>query len=99
MSKMLVVWPLGPTLTFSLSEGTRGIPLHVRKGDPKSVTVGGGRPRNEHSRPKAAMARGCARKNAGSFQTFEMSSSKSSGVGAPARVEIRIEGAAFVSKP
>ena len=47
------------------------------------MTVGGGTPRRVHSRPNAAIARGWARKNAGSFQTGEISSSRSSGVGAP----------------
>jgi hypothetical protein len=56
--------------------------------EPNSVTVGGGTPRRVHSRPKAAMARGWARKNAGSFHTLVISSSRSSGVGAPVRVLI-----------
>ncbi len=42
----------------------------MRNGEPNSVTVGGGTPRRVHSRPNAAIARGCARKNAGSFQTL-----------------------------
>ena len=67
----------------SLSDGMSGRPRQVRNGEPNSVTVGGGTPRRVHSRPNAAMARGCARKNAGSFQTLAMSSSRSSGVGAP----------------
>ncbi len=45
-----------------------GMPRQVRKGEPKMVAVGGGTPRRVHSRPNAAMARGCARKKAGSFQ-------------------------------
>jgi hypothetical protein len=51
-------------------------------------TVGGGTPRRVHSRPNAAIAVGCARKKPGSFQTFVMSSSRSSGVGEPERVLI-----------
>ena len=64
------------------------MPRQVRNGEPKIETVGGGTPRRVHSRPKAAIAAGCARKNAGSFQTREISSSRSSGVGAPVRVLI-----------
>ena len=66
----------------SLSVGISGMPRQVRKGEPKIVAVGGGTPRKVHSRPKAAMARGWARKKAGSFQMRESSSSRSSGVGA-----------------
>ena len=70
----------------SLSEGTSGMPRQVMNGEPNKVTVGGGTPRRVHSRPKAAMARGWARKNAGSFQTLVSSSSRSSGVGRRLRV-------------
>ena len=87
---MLVV-PRPPSLPAmpTLSDGMSGIPRQVMNGEPNSVTVGGGTPRRVHSRPNAAMARGCARKNAGSFQTRVINSSRSSGVGAPARVATR----------
>src|SRR5271157_6669479 len=85
--------------TASLLVGTSGIPLQVRKGEPNMVTVGGGTPRRVHSRPKAAIAAGWARKNPGSFQTREISSSRSSGVGAPLRVLIRIDGATLAKRP
>jgi len=85
--------------TRTLSLGTSGIPRQVKNGEPNIVTVGGGTPRRVHSRPKAAIARGWARKNAGSFHTRERSSSRSSGVGAPVRVGRRIDGAALLSRP
>ncbi len=88
-----------PSVSGTLSDGTSGRPRQVRNGEPNSVTVGGGTPRRVHSRPNAAMARGCARKNAGSFHTLAISSSRSSGVGAPERVEMRIDGAALASRP
>src|ERR1700722_10249758 len=91
--------PFAPSVTLSLSDGINGIPRHVRNGEPKSVTVGGGTPRNVHSRPNAAMASGCARKNAGSFQTLAIRPPGSSGVGAPAGVGPRIHGATLLSKP
>ena len=75
------------------------MPRQVRKGEPKMVAVGGGTPRNVHSRPKAAMARGCARKNAGSFQMRESNSSRSSGVGAAWRAEILNAGSTLFSRP
>src|SRR5580698_6185640 len=75
--------------TSNLSQGMIGTPRHVMNGDPNSVTVAGGTPRRVHSRPNAAIARGCARKNDGSFQTLVRSSSRSSGVGAPLRVATR----------
>ena len=59
-----------------LSMGTIGTPRQVRNGAPNIVTVAGGTPRRVHSRPNAAIARGCARKNDGSFQTFVSSSSR-----------------------
>ncbi len=66
---MLVLPRLPPTfdlpLMRSLSLGTSGTPRHVMNGEPKIFTVGGGTPRRVHSRPKAAMALGCARKKAG----------------------------------
>src|ERR1700723_355657 len=74
-------------LIGNLFDGTSGTPRQVRNGDPNICTVGGGTPRRVHSRPKAAMARGCARKKDGSFHTLVNSSSRSSGVGAPLRVE------------
>src|ERR1700693_2290713 len=70
-------------LIATLSEGTSGSPRQVRKGEPNRVTVGGGTPRRVHSRPKAAIARGCARKSDGSFHTFVSNSSRSSGGGGP----------------
>ena len=72
-----------PRSSGTLSEGTSGSPRQVRKGEPNRLTVGGGTPRRVHSRPKAAIAAGCARKKAGSFHTRAISSSRSSGVGAP----------------
>jgi hypothetical protein len=62
-------------------------------------TVGGGTPRRVHSRPNAAMAAGCARKKPGSFQTLVISSSRSSGVGAPTRVLIRWLGIVLANRP
>ena len=52
-------------------------------GVPKRSIVTGGTPRQVHSRSKAAIALGWARKKAGFFQTSASSSSMSSGVGAP----------------
>ncbi len=75
------------------------MPRQVMNGDPNSVTVGGGTPRRVHSRPNAAIARGCARKNAGSFHTRAMSSSRSSGVGGPLRVATFMPGATLLSRP
>ena len=69
------------------------------EGEPNRVVVGGGTPRRVHSRPNAAMARGWARKNAGSFQTRAISSSRSSGVGAPVRGTTRIGPATLLSSP
>src|SRR5208337_2509999 len=57
-------------LTANLAHGTMGIPRQVINGEPNMVTVGGGTPRRVHSRPKAAIARGCAKKKLGSFQTL-----------------------------
>ena len=74
-------------------------PRQVMNGEPNIVTVAGGTPRRVHSRPNAAIARGAARKNAGSFHTFVISSSMSSGVGAPLRVLMRCSGVAWVSRP
>src|ERR1035438_5267073 len=85
--------------TGSLGHGTNGIPRQVTNGEPNMVTVGGGTPRRVHSRPKAAIARGCARKKLGSFHTRAMSSSRSSGVGAPCRVFTFISGATLLSRP
>ena len=85
--------------TASLSQGTSGMPRHVTNGDPNIVTVGGGTPRRVHSRPKAAIARGCAKKKLGSFHTREMSSSMSSGVGVPARAFTFISGTTLLSSP
>jgi|HubBroStandDraft_1064217.scaffolds.fasta_scaffold01200_16 hypothetical protein len=76
MSRVSVV----SAFTGSLSEGMSGIPRQVINGEPNIVTVGGGTPRRVHSRPKAAIARGCARKKLGSFHTLAMSSSMPSGV-------------------
>src|ERR1700683_171806 len=86
-------WPS----TFSFSVGKIGTPRQVRNGEPNSVTVGGGTPRRVHSRPKAAMARGWARKNEGSFHTLVSNSSKSSGVGDPFLVLIRCDCGTFFS--
>src|ERR1700691_2870988 len=88
-------WP--STLSFSV--GKIGTPRHVRNGEPNSVTVGGGTPRSVHSRPNAAIARGWARKNDGSFQTLLSSSSRSSGVGGPFLVLIRCAGATLFRSP
>ncbi len=85
---MVVSEPFAPSI-LTLSEGTSGTPRQVRKGVPNNVTVGGGTPRRVHSRPKAAIALGWARKNPGSFHTLVRSSSRSSGVGGPFRVRIR----------
>ena len=46
-----------------------GMPRQVMNCEPNIVTVAGGTPRRVHSRPKAAMASGWARKKPGSFQT------------------------------
>ena len=48
---------------------------------------------------KAAIALGWVRKKAGSFQTFVISSSKSSGVGGPMIVEMRCASAVLASIP
>jgi hypothetical protein len=45
------------------------------------------------------MASGCVRKNAGSFQTFVISSSRSSGVGGPVSVEMRCPVAVLAIRP
>ena len=82
------IWLL-PSSTFSLLLGTIGIPRQVSTGEPNRLTVAGGTPRRVASRPNAAIALGCARKNAGSFHTCVISSSRSSGVGGPASVLIR----------
>src|SRR4029078_7551658 len=79
-SKRIFEVPL--LVSGTLSDGTSGRPRQVRNGEPNSVTVGGGTPRRVHSRPNAAMARGCARKNDGSFHTLAIRSSRSSGGGA-----------------
>jgi len=50
----LVIGVLHPDLVG----GIKGRPRHVRNGFPNSVMVGGGTPRNVHSRPNAAMVRG-----------------------------------------
>ena len=84
-SRILVL----PSVDGTLSEGISGRPRQVRNCEPNRRTVGGGTPRRVHSRPKAAIASGCARKKAGSFQTLVISSSRSSGVGAPVRVLMR----------
>src|SRR5271163_2605449 len=81
--RILLLWSL--LLTLILLVGIKGTPRHVTNGVPNKLTVGGGTPRRVHSRPKAAMARGCARKIEGSFHTLVNNSSKSSGVGAPFR--------------
>jgi hypothetical protein len=73
---LLVSDPFVPPI-FTLSEGTSGTPRQVRNGVPNKVTVGGGTPRRVHSRPKAAIVRGCARKKPGSFHTLVRSSSRS----------------------
>ena len=58
----------------SLSLGIIGIPRHVMKPpEPSKGIVGGGTPRLVASRPKAAIALGWARKNAGFFQTRAIS--------------------------
>ena len=75
------------------------MPRHVMKGEPKRCTVGGGTPRLVASRPKAAIALGWARKNAGFFQTRLRSSSRSSGVGVPLRVSMRCPGATSFNRP
>ncbi len=84
ISRILVL----PFSIGTLSEGISGMPRQVMKGEPNRLTVGGGTPRRVHSRPKAAMARGWVRKKPGSFHTLVISSSRSSGVGGPARVLI-----------
>ena len=67
--------------------------------DPYRLTVAGGTPRRVHSRPKAAMAAGWVRKNAGSFHTFVISSSKSSGVGGPTTGVMCCTSAVLASRP
>src|ERR1700722_15339926 len=86
-------------VTWILSVGIKGMPRQVRKGLPKRVTVGGGTPRRVHSRPKAAIVRGCARKKDGSFHTFVNNSARASGVGEPLRVEIFCESGTLLSSP
>src|SRR5450432_1674035 len=88
-----------PFSTFTLSDGINGMPLQVINWEPNNEIVGGGTPRLVHSRPNAATASGCKRKNPGSFHTLLSSSSRSSGVGAPVRVLITWEGATLLSKP
>src|SRR5580693_1508066 len=83
----------------SLLQGTKGIPRQVVNGEPNIVTVGGGTPRRVHSRPKAAIARGCARKKLGSFHTRAISSSMSSGVGVPFLALTFISGITLFSSP
>src|SRR5271156_5535058 len=96
-SRILVLASL--LLTLILSVGTNGTPRQVRNGVPNRLTVGGGTPRYVHSRPKAAMARGCARKMDGSFHTLVSNSSKSSGVGAPFRGLCFWPGGPLFNKP
>src|SRR5436190_13837874 len=86
-----------PFSTGTLSEGISGIPLQVRNCDPNKETVGGGTPLRVHSLPIAAMANGCNKKKPGSFQTLVISSSRSSGVGAPVLVFIICEGTTLCS--
>jgi hypothetical protein len=93
----MLVWPSG--LTASLSVGINGIPRQVTNCDPKMLTVAGGTPRRVASRPKAAIAFGWARKNAGFFHTSVRSSSISSGVGVPFRVLMRWRGTTSCSNP
>jgi len=95
---LLVSAPVAASMLI-LSDGTNGTPRQVTKGVPNRVIVGGGTPRRVHSRPKAAIARGWARKKLGSFQTLVRSSSMSSGVGGPFRVRMRWVGATFERRP
>src|SRR3954468_14125836 len=83
----------------SLSDGINGTPRQVINCEPNRLTVGGGTPRRVHSRPKAAIAKGCAKKKPGSFQTRTNNSSKSSGVGAPVKVEMRCVSSTLANKP
>ena len=83
-----MIWLLLPSI-FSLLHGTIGMPRQVITGEPNRFTVAGGTPRRVASRPNDAIAFGCARKNAGSFHTIVISSSRSSGVGGPSNVLIR----------
>jgi hypothetical protein len=57
---------IAPAFSFAVPRislvGVSGGPSQVRKGLPKSVTVGGGTLRRVHSRSKAAMVLGWARK-------------------------------------
>jgi hypothetical protein len=58
-----------------------------------------GVPRRVASRPKAATPDGCVRKKAGSFQTLDNNSSRSSGVGAPVSGNTRCSSATCASSP
>ena len=46
----------------TLSDGSSGTPRQVSSGLPNRLSVTGGTPRRVHSRPNAAIARGCAMK-------------------------------------
>src|SRR6187397_1621476 len=83
----------------TLSDGINGTPLQVINCEPNNETVGGGTPLRVHSLPKAATVSGCNKKKPGSFHTFESSSSRSSGVGAPLRVLTRCEAVTLFSNP
>ena len=98
---VLPLWLFGflSPSTRSLSVGIIGIPLQRINVPPAIFAVTGGTPLFVHSLSKAAIALGCARKNDGSFHTFEISSSRSSGVGAPFLVWILWESAIFLSRP
>ncbi|KAF4278210.1 hypothetical protein CNMCM8686_000461 [Aspergillus fumigatus] len=75
------------------------MPRQVMNCEPNRLTVGGGVPRRVASRPKAAMASGCVRKKAGSFQTLVSSSSRSSGVGAPVSGKMRCSSVTCDNRP
>src|SRR5450432_963556 len=95
-NKMILVLPFS---TGTLSEGISGMPRQVRNGEPNKETVGGGTPLRVHSLPNAAIANGCNKKKPGSFHTLVISSSRSSGVGAPVLVFITCEGTTLCSRP
>jgi hypothetical protein len=81
-----------PPSTFSLSVGTSGMPAPRQERRAEQRDRGRRDAAAGALPPEGGDGAGCARKNAGSFHTFAMSSSRSSGVGAPVRVATRIEG-------
>src|SRR6202000_3534282 len=81
-----------------LLHGRTGTPRHVGTMLPLMSILCGLMPSLLHLRPKAAIARECARKYC-DFLRRDNSSSMSSGVGGPERVQIRWLRSALCNKP